>query len=63
LRSKTVVEEVTNPATEIALSEAREIVPVDLRRRVANSIEVGDEMEFPKATEVLGRIAAQTANR
>jgi N utilization substance protein A len=28
---------------------------------VANSIELGDEMEFPKPTEVLGRIAAQTA--
>src|SRR5258708_22500546 len=27
---------------------------------VANSIELGDEMEFPKPTEVLGRIAAQT---
>ena len=30
---------------------------------VANSIELGDEMEFPKATEVLGRIAAQTAKQ
>src|SRR6516225_84562 len=39
---KTVVEQVTNPATEI---------------------ELGDEMEFPKPTEVLGRIAAQTAKQ
>ena len=30
---------------------------------VANSIELGDEMEFPKPTEVLGRIAAQTAKQ
>ena len=30
---------------------------------MANSIELGDEMEFPKPTEVLGRIAAQTAKQ
>jgi len=30
---------------------------------VANGIELGDEMEFPKPTEVLGRIAAQTAKQ
>ena len=30
---------------------------------VANSIELGDEIEFPKPTEVLGRIAAQTAKQ
>jgi N utilization substance protein A len=30
---------------------------------VANGIEIGDEMEFPKPTEVLGRIAAQTAKQ
>src|SRR5205814_915824 len=26
-------------------------------------VELGDEIEFPKATEVLGRIAAQTAKQ
>src|ERR1041385_555412 len=61
---KTVVQDVTTPATEISLDEAR-----DTYRRagygddVVNSIELGDEMEFPKATEVLGRIAAQTAKQ
>jgi N utilization substance protein A len=30
---------------------------------VADGIELGDEMEFPKPTEVLGRIAAQTAKQ
>jgi N utilization substance protein A len=60
---KTVVEEVTTPATEIALSEAREMYRPLYGDEVANSIELGDEMEFPKATEVLGRIAAQTAKQ
>src|SRR5215467_2555005 len=61
---KTVVQEVATPATEISIDEAR-----DTYRRagygddVVNSIELGDEMEFPKATEVLGRIAAQTAKQ
>src|ERR687891_54172 len=32
-------------------------------QEVANPIELGDEMEFPKPTEVLGRIAAQTAKQ
>ena len=54
----------TTPATEISIDEAR-----DTYRRagygddVVNSIELGDEMEFPKPTEVLGRIAAQTAKQ
>jgi N utilization substance protein A len=60
---KTVVEEVTTPATEIALSEAREMYRPLYGDEVANSIELGDEMEFPKPTEVLGRIAAQTAKQ
>jgi N utilization substance protein A len=60
---KTVVEEVANPATEIALSEAREMYRPLYGDEVANSIELGDEMEFPKPTEVLGRIAAQTAKQ
>ena len=60
---KTVVEEVTSPATEIALNEAREMYRPLYGDDVANSIELGDEMEFPKPTEVLGRIAAQTAKQ
>ena len=60
---KTVVEAVTNSATEIALNEAREMYRPLYGDEVANSIELGDEMEFPKPTEVLGRIAAQTAKQ
>src|SRR5437773_228365 len=60
---KTVVDAVTNPATEIAISEAREMYRPLYGDEVANSIELGDEMEFPKPTEVLGRIAAQTAKQ
>src|SRR5712664_2168559 len=60
---KTVVEEVTNSATEIGLNEAREMYRPLYGDDVANSIELGDEMEFPKPTEVLGRIAAQTAKQ
>jgi N utilization substance protein A len=60
---KTVVEEVANPATEISLREAREMYRPIYGEEVANSIELGDEMEFPKPTEVLGRIAAQTAKQ
>src|SRR2546430_5288028 len=60
---KTVVEEVANPATEISLNEAREMYRPLYGDEVANSIELGDEMEFPKPTEVLGRIAAQTAKQ
>jgi len=60
---KTVVESVTTPATEISLDEAREMYRPLYGDEVANSIELGDEMEFPKPTEVLGRIAAQTAKQ
>jgi len=60
---KTVVEEVATPATEIAIAEAREMYRPLYGDEVANSIELGDEMEFPKPTEVLGRIAAQTAKQ
>src|SRR6188472_2548984 len=56
---KTVVEEVANPALEISLEDARELYGEEL----ASSVELGDEIEFPKATEVLGRIAAQTAKQ
>src|SRR4029078_4288535 len=60
---KTVVEAVTTPATEIAISEAREMYRPLYGDEVANSIELGDEMECPKPTEFLGRIAAQTAKQ
>jgi N utilization substance protein A len=60
---KQVVQEVTNPATEIGLDEAREMYRQLYGDDVASSIELGDEMEFPKATDVLGRIAAQTAKQ
>jgi len=60
---KTVVEEVTTAATEISINEAREMYRPLYGDEVANSIELGDEMEFPKPTEVLGRIAAQTAKQ
>ncbi len=60
---KTVVQDVTSPATEIAIDEARQMYRQLYGDDVANSIELGDEMEFPKPTEVLGRIAAQTAKQ
>ena len=60
---KLVVQEVANPAIEIALDEARQMYQQLYGDDVANSIELGDEMEFPKPTEVLGRIAAQTAKQ
>src|SRR2546428_5315496 len=60
---KTVVQDVTNAATEIAIDEARQMYRQLYGDEVANSIELGDEMEFPKPTEVLGRIAAQTAKQ
>jgi N utilization substance protein A len=51
---KQVVEEVDNPPTQISLAEARKLIP---------EAEVGAEIEFPKPTDVLGRIAAQTAKQ
>jgi N utilization substance protein A len=60
---KTVVQDVANAATEIAIDEARQMYRQLYGDDVANSIELGDEMEFPKPTEVLGRIAAQTAKQ
>src|SRR5881628_2399779 len=59
---KQVVQDVTNPAVEIAIDEARQMYRQIYGDEVANSIEL-DEMEFPKPTEVLGRIAAQTAKQ
>ena len=54
---RTIVDEVTNPATEISLTEALEMYGADA------GVEVGYQIEFPKSTEVLGRIAAQTAKQ
>ena len=60
---KQVVQDVATPATEIAIDDARQMYRSLYGDEVASSIELGDEMEFPKATEVLGRIAAQTAKQ
>src|SRR5437868_7144463 len=60
---KTVVDDVKTAATEISLTEARDMYRSLYGDDVANSIELGDEMEFPKPTEVLGRIAGQTAKQ
>ncbi len=51
---QTVVEEVTDPKKEITLTEAKKKNP---------SAEVGTEILTPKPTDVLGRIAAQTAKQ
>jgi N utilization substance protein A len=50
-----IVPEVTNVAREISLEEAHELY--------GDEAEVGMEIEFPKETEKLGRIAAQTAKQ
>src|ERR671916_114410 len=52
---KHIVPEVTNPATQISLKEAQELY--------GEEAEVDMEIEFPKRTDVLGRIAAQTAKQ
>jgi N utilization substance protein A len=52
---KQIVKEVTNPATEISLEEAQQLY--------GDEAEVDMEIEFPKPTDVLGRIAAQTAKQ
>jgi N utilization substance protein A len=51
---KRVVEFVENPNLEIALSEA---ITID------ETLEIDDTVEIPKPTDVLGRIAAQTAKQ
>ena len=51
---QTVVEEVTDPKKEITVAEAKKKNP---------SAEVGTEIITPKPTDVLGRIAAQTAKQ
>ena len=50
-----IVEDVSDPATEISLQEAQDLY--------GDAAEVDMEIEFPKSTEVLGRIAAQTAKQ
>jgi N utilization substance protein A len=52
---KTVVAEVQDEATEISLAEVEEMG--------VEGAEVGDQLEFPRPTEELGRIAAQTAKQ
>src|SRR5262245_4749330 len=51
---KQIVEAVENDETQIDLAEARKLIP---------EAEVGQEIEFPKPTDILGRIAAQTAKQ
>src|SRR6188768_3739599 len=53
--TKHIVQEVADPATEISLQEAQELY--------GDEAEVDMEIEFPKRTDVLGRIAAQTAKQ
>jgi N utilization substance protein A len=60
---KLVVQDVANAAVEISIDEARQMYRELYGDEVADGIELGDEMEFPKPTEVLGRIAAQTAKQ
>ena len=50
-----IVEQVIDPVTEISLEEAQ--------RLYGDEAEVDMEIEFPKPTDVLGRIAAQTAKQ
>ena len=50
-----IVEDVSDPVTEISLREAQDLYGEDA--------EVDMEIEFPKPTDVLGRIAAQTAKQ
>jgi N utilization substance protein A len=50
-----IVETVTNPATEMSLDEAHGLY--------GDEAEVDMEVEFPRPTEDLGRIAAQTAKQ
>jgi N utilization substance protein A len=52
---KLIVGEVADPATEISLAEAQQLY--------GDEAQVDMEIEFPKPTEVLGRIAAQTAKQ
>src|SRR6476659_3363020 len=52
---KQIVTEVTDPATQVSLAEAQQLY--------GEEAEVDMEIEFPRPTEELGRIAAQTAKQ
>src|SRR5580765_702842 len=52
---KHIVPTVEDPATQISLKEAQDLY--------GEEAEVDMEIEFPKRTDVLGRIAAQTAKQ
>ena len=52
---KQIVDTVNDPALEVSLSEAQQLY--------GEEAEVDMEIEFPKPTDVLGRIAAQTAKQ
>ena len=52
---KRIVDEVTDPSTQISLTEAQGLY--------GDEAEVEMEIEFPRPTEDLGRIAAQTAKQ
>jgi N utilization substance protein A len=52
---KKIVEDVTDPSTQISLTEAQQLY--------GEEAEVDMEIEFPRPTEDLGRIAAQTAKQ
>src|SRR5215213_7997215 len=52
---KKIVEDVTDPSTQISLTEAHDLY--------GDEAEVDMEIEFPRPTEDLGRIAAQTAKQ
>jgi len=52
---KKIVDEVTDPSTQISLTEAQQLY--------GDEAEVDMEIEFPRPTEDLGRIAAQTAKQ
>ncbi len=53
--NKIVVEDVTNPASELSIEEARELA--------GDEVEIGDALLIPLPMEGLGRIAAQTAKQ
>src|SRR3954465_11775101 len=53
--TKVVVDEVTDPATELSIQDAREMA--------GDEVELGDALLLPLPMEELGRIAAQTAKQ
>lgn len=53
--NKVVVDDVTNPAGELSLDEARDLA--------GDEVEIGDALLIPLPMEGLGRIAAQTAKQ